>query len=148
MWVIFLLFSCRTAPPMIAGIPEEPLLSEQKSAEELRKRKPKIKKAQFYSKRPEVFVDVSHFGGKDFTEVQPYIIEQLGPQLSKKALSPKEGERRTYERGEIRLFEGVIYMIRFALPNPMRRSAALQAAGSCRLSAQRWRCCTQCLLAR
>ncbi|MEC7985322.1 MAG: hypothetical protein VX278_09165 [Myxococcota bacterium] len=129
MWFVFILFACRASPPSITGIPDDPLLSEQKSAAEMRKKKPKIKQARFYSKRPEVVVDVSYFGGNDFIEAQPYLIEQLGAQLSKRSLSPKEGESRMYERGEIRLFEGVIYMIRFELPTPMRRSSALPAAG-------------------
>ena len=127
MWFLFII-ACRPTPD-ITGIPKEALLSDQKSAAEMRKRKPKIKTAKLYKKRPNVVVDAQYFGGKDFIEIQPYLTEQLGTPQSKTNLSPKEGEIRTYENGEIRMVEGVVYMIRFDLPTPMRRSAALQAAG-------------------
>ena len=53
----------------------------------------------------------------------------MGGFVSKHTLSPKDGERRVYERGEVRVVDDEIYMIRFTLPESMRRNKALQAAG-------------------
>ena len=56
MWILLPLLACRASPPVITGIPEAPLLSEQKSAQELRKKKPDLKRSYLYSKRAGVVV--------------------------------------------------------------------------------------------
>ena len=129
-WLFFLL-GCRENDPVLAGIPSEPLLEERTSAADSRKtpRENSKTKARHYQKPPGVIVDVQGFGGASFREVQPHLVEQLGAFVRKYTLSPKDGERRIYERGEVRLVRDTIYMIHFTLPEPVRRSDALRAAG-------------------
>ena len=119
------IFSCREQTPVLVGIPPEPLLSESTETEPSNK----PKKARIYQKPPGVIVDVQAFGGASFSEMQPYLAKQLGGFLSKRALAPKDGDRRIYEKGEVRVVDDSIYMIRFTLPEAMRRSKALQSAG-------------------
>ena len=128
--ILFLsLHACRDQEPVLVGIPPAPLLSQAQSAQQKRSiPKPKIE-VKHYKKPEAVIVDVQAFGGKSFHEVQPYLVDQLGGFVSKHPLSPKDGERRVYERGEVRVVDDEIYMIRFQLPEAMRRNKALQAAG-------------------
>ena len=125
----FILFSCRDQEPVLVGIPPTPILSQAQSAKQKRSTPTPTVEVQHYKKPEAVIVDVQAFGGASFTEVQPYLAEQLGGFVSKHTLSPKDGERRVYERGEVRVVDDEIYMIRFTLPESMRRNKALQAAG-------------------
>jgi len=127
-WLFYLL-GCRESDPVLVGIPAKPLLEQQASAEEMRKTSKPKPKARHYKKPPGVIVDVQGFGGASFQEVQPHLVEQLGNFVSKYTLTPKDGSRRIYEKGEVRIVDDTIYMIRFDLPEPMRRSEALRAAG-------------------
>ena len=130
LW-LFSFLGCRENDPVLAGIPSEPLLEERASAADARQKvgKKTKPKARHYQKPPGVIVDVQGFGGASFQEVQPHLVEQLGAFVNKHTLTPKDGERRIYEQGEVRIVQDTIYMIRFDLPKPMRRSDALKAAG-------------------
>ena len=129
LW-LYLMISCRNTEPVLVGIPSEPLLEEQESPTKVLKQKeqttPKVK---HYTKPPGVIVDVQRFGGASFMESQPYLSKQLGDFVSKHKLTPRDGERRIYEKGEVRIVDDTIYMIRFILPEPMRRNKALRSAG-------------------
>ena len=130
MLLLFIIVGCRNTDPVLVGIPAEPLLEEKSTPTQvLKKIKSKPEKVVHYSKPPGVVVDVQRFAGTSFIEAQPYLSEQLGEFVSKHQLSPRDGERRIYDKGEIRIVDDTIYMIRFTLPKPMRRNKALQAAG-------------------
>ena len=129
LWLCVMI-CCRNTDPVLVGIPSEPLLEEQEAPTEVRAQQKKIvPKAKHYTKPPDVIVDVQRFGGASFMESQPYLSEQLGDFVSKHQLTPRDGERRVYEKGEIRIVDDTIYMIRFTLPEPMRRNRVLKAAG-------------------
>ena len=129
LW-LYIMFSCRNTDPVLVGIPAEPLLEEQDSPTTVRaQKKQTAPKAKHYAKPPGITVDVQRFGGASFTESQPYLSKQLGDFISKHQLIPRDGERRVYEKGEVRIVDDTIYMIRFDLPEPMRRNKALRAAG-------------------
>jgi hypothetical protein len=133
MFLAFLfLFSCRNADPVVPGIDEDPLLTEINSAKENRESR-KIQQQQkaqsSYQKSPEVYIDINYLGGKMHKAVQDAIQDQLGNLQKKQALSPKDGERRFYEFGEIRTLDDQIYMIKITLPEAMRRSEALLKTG-------------------
>lgn len=129
IWLFFLL-SCRNTEPVLVGIPSEPLLEKTSTPTQIRKEnKKKAPKVEHYRTPRGVIVDVQHFGGASFLESQPHLTKQLGPFISKHQLTPRDGERRLYEKGEIRIVDDTIYMIRFRLPEPLRRNKALNAAG-------------------
>ena len=129
IWFLALL-SCRDTDPVLVGIPEQALLEKNLSPQEAKRESAKKKpKAKHYRKPEGVIVDVQGFGGASFQEVQPHLAEQLGSFISKHSLNPRDGERRLYENGEVRIVDDTIYMISFTLPEPMRRSEALKAAG-------------------
>jgi len=129
LWLC-LIICCRNTDPVLVGIPSEPLLEEQDSPSKvLQQKKKSATKVKHYTKPPEVIVDVQRFGGASFMESQPYLSEQLGEFVSKHTLIPRDGERRVYEKGEVRIVDDTIYMIRFILPEPMRRNKALRVAG-------------------
>ena len=117
--------SCREQNPVLVGIPPTPLLSDTPKESTA----PKRKSTNMYQKPQGVIVDVQAFGGASFNEMQPYIAAQLGGFVSKQALAPRDGERRIYENGEIRVVDDSVYMVRFTLPEPMRRSKTLRSAG-------------------
>ena len=119
------LAACREQTPVLVRIPAEPLLSAPQDSPVPQKKK----QARIYQKPAGVVVDVQTFGGGSFNELQPYIAKQLGGFVSKRPLTPKDGERRIYQKGEIRVVDDSVYMIRFELPEAMRRSKALQSAG-------------------
>ena len=129
LW-LYLMICCRNTDPVLVGIPAEPLLEEEQSPTKVRAENRKTKpKVEHYTKPPGVIVDVQRFGGTSFMESQPYLSKQLGDFISKHKLTPRDGERRVYEKGEIRIVDDTIYMIRFTLPEPMRRNKALKSAG-------------------
>jgi hypothetical protein len=129
LW-FFSLICCRGTEPVLVGIPSEALLEERTTPKDARIQVAQKKtKAKHYQKPEGVVVDVQGFGGTSFQEAQPHLAEQLGDFVDKYKLTPRDGVRRIYERGEVRVVDDTIYMIRFDLPEPMRRSDALKAAG-------------------
>ena len=120
---------CNAPPPVLSGIPEKPILQETSSAEEEREADLIPKAAPVYTKPSGVFVDAPNICGRLLKDVQDLLMEQLGGFQKRIDLTKRDGERRLYERGEIRLVNGEIYMLRTILPEPMRRSQALQTMG-------------------
>ncbi len=124
------LLGCNSNEAILTGVPEEPLLGDEASDREIRQnRKQTPKKIKEYQKKDNVLVDIHHLSGKTFSAVQGQLQEQLGPLYSTHPLPRKDGERRVYEKGEIRMEDDQIYMIKFELPYPMRRAEALSKAG-------------------
>ena len=129
IWFLSLL-CCRNTEPVLVGIPAQPLLEKSSTPDQVRETEKNNKPiVQHYKKAPGVVVDVQRFGGASFLESQPHLTKQLGAFVSKHQLTPRDGERRMYEKGEIRVVDDTMYMIRFTLPEPMRRNKALNAAG-------------------
>ena len=126
---LFFFLSCRNTEPIMSGI-EEPLLEDVSSAQENRvidaqKQVP----SSPYEKSEQVYIDINYIGGKRLSVIQDVIQDQLGDFISKRAISPKNGQIRTYENGILRVVDGQIYMIKINLPTPVRRSTALIQTG-------------------
>jgi hypothetical protein len=126
---IICLAGCNEPPPVLSGIPDAPLLQERSSAAKERDATKEQTVPQVYSKPAGVDVDVQNICGKQLKDVQDIILEQLGTFQEKIQIGKRDGERRLYEKGEIRQVGGEIYMLRTPLSGPMRRSEALQRMG-------------------
>ncbi len=125
------LLCCQEPEPVLPGIPPEALLAGTSSAEERREQlteDPPQEIAPAYTRAPGVYLDVHYLGGRSFQESRQEVLEQLGALLSSRALH-NEGTEMTFERGIIRVSDEQIYMISVPLPEPLRRSEALQLLG-------------------
>jgi hypothetical protein len=126
---LLLLFQCRTSEPVLTGIPKDALLQESLvpigGVSNANKEEAEI----FYKPKENVEVDIAFLCGKPLSNVQSELEEQLGGFNGEYDLPTRDGHIRKYDRGEVRLVEGNIYMIRYALSTPMRRSDALIVSG-------------------
>lgn len=131
-----LLLGCNTEEPVLLGVePKEQPKSSARSEkwkreipESAYRDTPKTE-AQAYAKPEGVYVDVHWLGGRRYDDVADEVEQQLGPLHERKVLDSRRGEELVYERGDVRVVRGVIYMIRVQLPEPLTRTEALLVTG-------------------
>lgn len=76
-----------------------------------------------------VLVDMPFLAGQSWDQVRDQVGAQLGDIQGKTELDPRDGTEYLLERGKVRVKDGTIYLVHMDLPRPMRRGAALVAAG-------------------
>jgi hypothetical protein len=113
--------------PVLTGIPQDALLSEQ--GVQTKPGAPTPKPPARYEKSKAVYIDVRFLGGKPYLQVRDILIEQFGPLRSRQLLGSKAGVSLEFLRGSIRVMKGTIAMLNIPLPEPMRRTEALEALG-------------------
>lgn len=126
---LLLLFQCRTSEPVLTGIPKDALLQESLLPGDEEKQSDAKDAENFYKPKENVEVDIAFLCGKALSNVQSELEVQLGGFNGEYDLPTRDGHIRMYDRGEVRHVEGNIYMIRYTLSTPMRRSNALIVSG-------------------
>jgi hypothetical protein len=139
------LVGCGGEEPVLLGVePDEPAQASERSKvwqrvipESAYRDDPEVE-AQAYSKPEGVYVDIHWLGGRRFDDVAIELEQQLGELHERKALDARRGEELVYERGDVRVIRGVVYMIRVQLPEPLTRTEALLVTGFT-IYADHWR---------
>ncbi|MEC7946126.1 MAG: hypothetical protein VX265_01080 [Myxococcota bacterium] len=129
-----LLLACSSGEPVLPGVPDERLLSASPPAErtedaEAPTRDGRSANPDLYRKAANVWVDVNHLAGKQWSDVRGQAAEQLGPIAESVELPGDNGTELRFARGAVRVVEDRVYMMRVPLPEPMRRGPALEAIG-------------------
>lgn len=119
---------CGPEEPVLQGVPAEPLLGGRPSASAVAST-PDQDEAAPYERPAGVHVDVHHLGGRSFRDNRDLLADQLGGLVTVSDLPGGAGQRMDFERGSIQVEDDVVYMLRVPLPEPMRRSQALEALG-------------------
>ena len=120
------LLACDPPDPVLSGIPEGPLLAAP-PASDVENDQPEPVEA--YVKPPEVHVDIRHLCGQQFDAVRADLIEQLGERQRVRVLDAVRGREIQYERGRVRVLDGVVYMMSVPLNEPMYRRMAFERTG-------------------
>jgi len=81
-----------------------------------------------YERGPGVQVDCVHLTGGPWEAARDEVAKQLGDIVAIEDLG-EDGRRIELTGGELRELDGTVYQARFELEAPLRRSAALAAAG-------------------
>lgn len=125
-WLLLLglVLGCVNDEPVLIGIPQDALLTEQATPGA-----PTPKAPARYEKSEAVYVDVRFLGGKPFLQVRDILIEQLGPLQGRQPVDGKSAESLQFLRGSVRVIKGTIAMLKIPLPKPLRRAEALEALG-------------------
>ncbi len=146
---LLLMLACGTEEPVLLGVEPEPdplTEAESSARDQVWKRElpesayeqdPGLQ-AQAYSKPEGVYVDIRWLGGRRYTDIAEELEEQLGALVSRTELDSRRGEELSYERGDVRVVRGVVYMLRVQLPEPLTRTDALLATGFT-IYADHWR---------
>lgn len=116
--------ACDPPEPVLSGIPEAPLLSEEAAPE----RRPE-KAAAPYEKPGNVYVDVRYLCGQSLNSVRAELNEQLGNKQNERTLDALRGREIQYTRGRIRVADGIVYMVSVPLLEPMYRRVAFEKTG-------------------
>lgn len=131
-----LLAACGGGDPVLQGVPTDQLLSpatpaaaapraeDPDATQDGRSANPEL-----YSRAPNVWVDVNHLAGKQWSEVRREAAAQLGPLAQSVELPGDNGTELRFARGSVRVVDDRVYMMRVPLPEPMRRGPALEAIG-------------------
>ena len=120
------LLACDPPDPVLSGIPEGPLLAAPPTSD-VENDQPEPVEA--YVKPPEVHVDIRHLCGQQFDAVRADLIEQLGERQRVRVLDAVRGREIQYERGRVRVLDGVVYMMSVPLNEPMYRRVAFERTG-------------------
>ena len=121
---MILFFHCRSTEPVLSGIPETPILQASTKPQPKEKPPPKT-----YQRNTNIDVDIAYLCGKPLNNILPELEVQLGGFNGEFELPARDGYSRQYDKGEVRHVGGQVYMIRYTLNKPLRRSEALQASG-------------------
>lgn len=132
MWSLVFLACTSTDEPVVRAIPGEtkPVTAEeiaQKREADAIRTSPRNLEVN-YQKPNGVYVDVHFLGGRQLDNVAHVIVDQLGAGQGVEDLLEGKREHR-YERGTLTTVGGTIMVIDLPLPEPMRRSEAMVAAG-------------------
>lgn len=128
-----LLAACSGGDPVLQGVPGDRLLApapadagpgSEQGPPDGRSADP-----ERYAKAADVWVDVNHIAGKQWSEVRAEAADQLGPLAESVELPGDNGVELRFARGAVRVAEDRVYMMRVPLPEPMRRGPALEAIG-------------------
>lgn len=122
-----LIFLACTGPdePILQAIPDQNILQDHASPTEILAQKER----KVYQKPEHIFVDVMFLGGRMLSDSQGLIAEQLGNLQQNYELPMGQGLRYEYDKGNIQVLDEAIYLIEIPLPEPIRRSEALQLLG-------------------
>ena len=123
-----LLCACADEPPLLTGIPQTPLLQDTPQETQGTEKKDKAK-AQAYTKARNIFVDVRYLGGKPYAQVRDLLSEQMGGLKSRAPAARQGGQLLTFEHGQARIINNTVAMIKVRLPEPVRRTQALEILG-------------------
>lgn len=138
---------CGTEEPVLLGVEPESADVQQSSERsevwqrvipESAYRDDPLVEAQTYSKPDGVYVDIHWLGGRRYDDIASELELQLGPLHERKVLDARKGEELVYERGDVRVVRGVVYMLRVQLPEPLTRTEALLVTGFT-IYADHWR---------
>ena len=124
--LLFALLACDPPDPVLSGIPEGPILAPLAPEAVDNERSESV---QTYVKPPEVHVDIRHLCGQQFDAVRADLIDQLGERQRVRVLDAVRGREIQYERGRVRVLDGVVYMMSVPLNEPMYRRVAFERTG-------------------
>ncbi len=145
--IAVLLLGCGTEEPVLLGVQPDAESAEEPSARsevwqrvipESAYRNDPVVEAKEYSKPDGVYVDIHWLGGRRYDDVVGELEQQLGPLHERRVLDARRGEELVYERGDVRVVRGVVYMLRVQLPEPLTRTEALLVTGFS-IYADHWR---------
>lgn len=121
---------CAPEEPVLQGVPASALLNDQPSAEERAQTSARASAsaAEPYTRPAGVHVDVLYLGGAPYGRNRDILADQLGALLAVEDL-PDGAQRAVFERGSVQVKDDVIYALTVPLPEPLRRSEALNALG-------------------
>ncbi len=124
------LAGCGPEEPVLQGVPAEALLASQPSAEQRAASADRLNRSatEPYLKPEGVYVDVLYLGGASFRLNRDVLADQLGALQAVEDL-PDGAQRARFERGEVQVKDDAIYLVTVPLPQPLRRSEALNALG-------------------
>lgn len=133
---LLLLAACSGGEPVLQGVPDDRLLAPTPAAAAAPEADGDAAPAdgrsanpELYKKAPNVWVDVNHLAGKQWSEVRNEAADQLGPLSESVELPGDNGVELRFARGALRVVDDRVYMMRIPLPEPMRRGPALEAIG-------------------
>jgi hypothetical protein len=101
----------------------------RESYEEKKEQKKKIKSPDPSQSTSTSGIDIPFLKGKSIDQVKGTLMQQLGSLQEVLPLANPEEEIRRYEKGEVSLYEGLIYRVKVIFPYPMRRSEGLMYVG-------------------
>ncbi len=137
--------SCGAGEPVLLGVQPEDEETEgsddriwKRVVPESAHQEDPIEEARAYAKPEGVYVDVHWLGGRRYTDVAEELGAQLGPLHERREIDARRGEELVYERGDVRVVRGVVYMMRVQLPEPLTRTEALLVTGFS-IYADHWR---------
>lgn len=123
---------CQREEVVLQGVPAQPLLQERRGADEQQSALAEpsaVDPAAGYALREGVYVDVQALGGRSLRAWRDVLGEQLGALRSTTELPGADGVEMSFERGTIRVADDRVYMLRVPLPEPLRRTDALERLG-------------------
>lgn len=128
--VLIALAACGPEEPVLKGVPAEALLEDQPSADQRAANADRVQRssAEPYARPAGVYVDVLYLGGASFRLNRDLLADQLGALQSVEDL-PDGAQRARFERGLVQVKDDTIYLITVPLPQPLRRSEALNSMG-------------------
>jgi len=128
--VLLGLAACGPEEPVLQGVPAEALLADQPSARQRAASADPSSRSpeEPYRKAEGVYVDVLYLGGASFRLNRDLLTDQLGALQGVEDL-PDGAQRASFERGQVQVKDDTIYQISVPLPQPLRRSEALNALG-------------------
>lgn len=118
------LCGCSDPEPVLRGVPDQALLAEGGGVGLAAEAE-----APGYVKPEGIYVDVRHLGGRSFDGSRDVIANQLGTLLESTGLGGEDGRELTFERATLRVVDDLVYMVRVPLPEPLRRTDALELLG-------------------
>ena len=126
--------ACSGEEPVLQGVPEAPLLTEQgvDGADEATPERPVARRSanpELYERPEEIYIDVNWMGGRSYREARAVVTEQLGALQDTRDLGETKGQELQFERGRLRLAGDQIYFVYVPLPQPTRWGLALYDTG-------------------
>jgi hypothetical protein len=125
---------CGGDPPVLPGVPLQPLLVEPAARTDAGDTEPVARSSRttnpdYYEKPDAVWVDVMMLGGRPWRDVRGEVANQFGALAETIQLPGDSGTEMRFARGTVRVADDRIFMLRVPLPEPMRRGPALEAIG-------------------
>lgn len=115
---------CSEPEPVLSGVPDRALLGEGAAGELAAEGE-----EPGYVQPKGTYIDVRHLGGRSFDGSRDIIGSQLGTLLESTSLGGENGRELVFERATLRVVDDLVYMVRVPLPEPLRRSDALELLG-------------------
>jgi len=124
--------ACGPAQPVLSGIPAQPLLGgdEPEASDQPEDGSGTgTTDPRSYTTPAGVLLDMRYLGGASYSASRDVISQQLGSLVAVVDLPGEGGQLLTFPQATLKVEDDKIYMLSLTLPEPMRRSQALEALG-------------------